>query len=215
MKKRMLHTLVVFLTAGMVFSCSPSLFAKINFQGSVQEKIDLRNLEIDKDEFLLFVEEFIQTKEEGLGIYGRVSLKVCNIEVTGQKLIEYKDMEGNEIRFLTSPSCQQVVLRRILQNSYDYDTANLGSYDDRECIMAVEKIISPILEYYTLKYEEKPSGKCNACEFKIKDRLEKILSARDRIQKSCETESNKAMKFITDFDAFVEKTFKAKMEQKR
>jgi hypothetical protein len=187
--------------------------AKINFLATSQDKIDLEELDIDKSTFLGFVKSTVINRPPGLGNYGRVSFYPCDIEVGGLKLIEYKSMDGKEIRFYSNPSCHQTVLQKVLENSYGYKKANLSSYQSRQCVLSVEKIISPMLEYYTIKYEERQNPQCSSCEFKEKERLSQILATQKKILQHCKGESDNVMGFINDLDSIIEEGFKAKQAQ--
>ena len=188
--------------------------AVINFQASTLDKIELELLEISNKEFLKFVHETIMDKPAGLGKYGRVSFYPCDLEVKGLKLIDYKTSKGKEVRFLSNPSCHQTLLSRVLQISYDYQKSSRSSYENRKCILAVEKIISPLLEYYTLKIELSPDTGCDSCEVKEKDRLNQVLATQKQIVKACQPESQKVMRFISDLDSQIEKSYTIKASRR-
>ena len=209
MKKRLL---LLGTLLSLIFALNT--LAKINFQATVQDKIDIESLDIDKNRFFNFVDATIQNREPGLGSYGRVPLHPCDIKFNDMKLVEYKTLEGKDVKFLSNPSCDQIVIRQILENSYDYKKSAISSYKNRQCILSVEKIISPLLEYYTLKYEERAKGTCNACEFKEKERLDTIMDTQEKILEHCQSQSEKVMAFIRELDAQIENSYRKKTSQK-
>ncbi len=184
--------------------------AIINFQPSFQDTIDIEAIEMDKKTFFDFVHQTILHKKPGLGKYGRVAFHPCDMKIGELKIIDYKSKEGKELRFFSNPSCNQIILRRVLENSYQYDKASVTSYHNRQCLLSVEKIISPLLEYYTLKYEVQKMGDCNACEFKEKERLDLILATQKKVLQHCHSQAPKVIKFITELDSQIEASYKSK-----
>ena len=184
--------------------------AKINFQAGGKDKIDLDKLVIDKEAFFDHVKNTILSHPPGLGNYGRVAFHPCDMEIEGLKLIDYKTMEDREIRYLSNPSCYQIVLRKVLEHDYRYNEKAISRYQNRQCMLSVEQIISPMLEYYTIKYEERKISDCPSCDFKEKERLDLILSTQKKISEHCTSDSTKVMNFITDLDAIIEKSYQTK-----
>ncbi len=194
----------------LIIFFSFTAIAKINFQATSQDRIDLEALTIDKQTFLEFVKTTIINRAPGLGNYGRVAFYPCDMKFGDLKLIEYKSEDGKEIRFFSNPSCHQIVLRKVLEESYRFNAQQLTNYQNRQCILSVEKIISPLLEYYTIKYEESKIAECPSCGFKEKERLSLIMNTQEKILQRCQNESDKVMELITDLDAIIEASFKAK-----
>ena len=165
---------------------------------------------MDKEQFFTFITETIAGKPFGLGAYGRVSVKICDMLYKGRKLIDYKTEKGIDHRFLSNPSCSQTVLRKILEKSYGFNAGSPSVYQDRKCILNVEKIFSPMLEYYTIKYEEKTKPDCRRCEDNEKWRLQKIIAAQKAISEACHDESKSILEFLSDLDAQIENAFRKK-----
>jgi hypothetical protein len=188
-------------------------FGKIDFQAVNQDKIDLETFDIDKQQFFEFVKESILTRQPGLGKYGRVSFYPCDMKLGELKINEHKTPAGKEVRFLSNPSCDQIVIRKVLENSYRYDKNAVTAYKNRQCLLSLEKIISPMLEYYTIKYEESRKNDCSTCEFKEKERLDLIIATQKKIVENCQTENSKVMSFVTELDAQIESGYKAKTKQ--
>lgn len=188
-------------------------FAQINFQAINQNRIDLEKLKIDKQQLFGFVQETILTRQPGLGAYGRVPFYPCDMKLGEQKIIDYRTPEGKEIKFLSNPSCGQIVIRTVLETSYRYDKNAITSYKNRQCLLSLETIISPMLEYYTIKYEERQLGDCPSCNFKEKERLDSILAIQKKITDNCQNESPKVMNFITDLDTQIVSSYKIKTNQ--
>ncbi|MBU2514985.1 hypothetical protein KJ966_26995 [bacterium] len=207
----MRKTKLVLLIFICVFFAAFPVQAKINFQTVEQDKIDLETLKTDRDQFFEFVKSTILNRPSGLGNYGTVSFHACDMEIGNQKLIDYKTMEGKRIKFLSNPSCNQTVIRRVLENSYKYSKTELTSYQNRQCILSVEKIISPMLEYYTIKYEEQKKPDCSACDYKEKERLDLILSTQRKIIQHCKVQADNVMKFISELDTQIETAYKNKV----
>ncbi|MBU3917789.1 hypothetical protein KKA14_19870 [bacterium] len=189
--------------------------AKIDFKNTSQDTIDLEKLTIDKQVFLSFVASTINSRQAGLGLYGRISFNPCDFEIGSRKLIEYKNLKGIENRFLSNPSCSQSVIRKILENSYKYQKDNLSDYEDRKCVMELEEIFSPVLEYYSIQYEEILLKGCTDCVSKEQNRLEKIINIQRKIVSSCNPEHEKVMLFINDLIELIENTYKTKTSTRR
>lgn len=187
--------------------------ALIDFQGAEKDKIDLETLETDRDQFFDFLKSSIISRPAGLGKYGRVPFYPCNMVVNNRKLIDYKTLEGKEIKFLSNPSCDQIVIRKVLENSYSYAKEKMSGYQGRQCILNVEKLISPILEFYTIKYEERKKSYCNACDFKEQKRMDLILRIQKAAVQDCGSQKDSVMQFISDLDAEVEKIYKSKSQE--
>ncbi len=209
MKKTELVLLIIF----SVFFLACPTQAKINFKATAGDKIDLETIDTNSDQFFEFIKFTILNRPAGLGNYGRVSIYPCHMKMGNQRLIDYKTPEGKEIKFLSNPSCHQIVIRKVLENSYNYSKTSLSSYQNRQCILSVEKIISPMLEYYTIKYEEQKKTNCAACDYKEKERLNKILSTQKKVVQHCKSQSDSVMGFITDLDTQIEAAYKIKVKE--
>lgn len=207
-KLRKIYSLCLVFIFIMVFGQVTE--AKINFKAGTQNRIDFEKLAIDKEDFFSFFNQTIKTKPAGLQKYGRVPLKPCDLKIKNRRLIDYKTPKGKEYKYLTNPSCAQILIRKILEKSYNYQINNLSAYQSRKCIMNIENIFSPLLEYYTIRYEEKPNANCQHCDNKEQRRLQKIISAQQKIMKACNSEQEKVLQFIQDLDEVVEKAFQAK-----
>ncbi len=187
--------------------------AKINFSAAAKNKIDLEKLSINKEQFLSFVSGAINERSPGLGYYQTVSISPCQFKLNDQKLVDYKTLKGIEAKYLSNPSCNQIVIRKILENSYDYKKENLTSYQNRRCIITFEKMLSPLFEYYTIRYEEKELLGCNTCNTKERNRLKKIEDIQKKLAQECHSEQQKVMRFFSDLDEMVEKTYQQKIKQ--
>ncbi len=205
MRKTTLAVLFIFFSL-----ISVSSLAKIDFSKPAQETLDIETLDIDKAGFFDFVKSTIMAKKPGLGKYDRVSFSPCDIKINDQKIIDYRDKNGKEIRFFSNPSCYQIVVRRVLENSYQYNKSIITNYQNRQCMQNVVKIISPLLEYYTIRYEERNMGNCDICDFKEKKRIELILATQQKVIQHCKSQSDNVIKFISELDSHIESTFKLK-----
>lgn len=192
---------------------SVSSLAQINFSSPAQESLDIETLDINKDTFFDFVKSTIMNNKPGLGKYDRVAFYPCDIKIADQKIIDYKDQKGKDIKFFSNPSCHQIVIRRVLENSFQYNRSGITSYQNRQCLLHVERIISPVLEYYTLIYEERTKGNCNVCDFKEKERIDLILATQKKVLEHCQSQSDNVMNFISELDSQIESTFKLKTSQ--
>lgn len=184
--------------------------ARIKFESTRSIQIDLEKLEISKQTFFSFVSRVIHQYPFGLQAYGQVPFKVCDIKIKGRRLIDYQTTTGRKVRFISNPSCDQLVISRLLEANYQYSPANLGSYENRKCIRSIETVFSPILEYYTILYEEKKRDVCIRCDEKERERLEKIALIQQKIVDSCKGEQDKIINFLNDLDESIEKAYQTK-----
>ncbi len=211
MKRTILKELIpALLITFCLLILSFPLQAKIVFSGKSSDTIDIETLNINKKQFLEFLGNTITSRKPGLGKYGRVAFYPCDYKIDERRLIDYKTPAGKEIKFMTNPSCHQIVLRRVLENSYRYNVESLSSYGNRQCILSVEKIISPILEYYTIKFEENKDNNCSSCPSKEQTRLDRILATQKKIIERCSNQADNVMSFIEEIDALTEKTYRTK-----
>ncbi len=192
---------------------SVSSLAKINFSNPARETLDIETLDIGKSDFFDFVKSTILDKKPGLGKYDRVAFSPCDIEIDNQKIIDYRDQKGKEIKFFSNPSCNQIVIRRVLENSYQYNKSTITGYQNRQCLLNVERIISPLLEYYTIMYEERKKENCDICDFKEKERIDIILATQKEVLEHCKSQSDNVIQFISELDSHIESTFKVKVSQ--
>lgn len=188
--------------------------AKINFNEATQDRIDLEKLIVKKDQLFNFFALSINQKRFGLGAYGRVSVRICDMPYKGRKLIDYKTEKGIGHQFLSNPSCDQTVLRTFLQANYGFNASNLSPYQSRKCILTLEKIFSPMLEYYTIRYEEKTKPDCPQCEDNEKRRLQSIINIQQKIGETCQEETKPILNFLNDLDEQIENTFQKKQSAK-
>ncbi len=193
---------------------SQSSLSKVNFTLIKKEVINLNKLEIHKEEVFSFLNATIKMKRTGLGAYGRVSFNLCQIPIDGQVLEEYKSPSGRELKFLSNPSCAQTVLQKILENDYSYESGTFSIYDNRRCLLTVEKIFSPLMEYYTILFEEKIK-KCPGCTQQENNRLAKISSIQVELGEKCLGENGKVLHFLEDLDQTIESAYKEKSGIKR
>jgi len=184
--------------------------SKINFKDSTQDRIDLEKIDFEKEQFFAFVKNSIEQKPFGLGAYGRVSIKTCDMPYKGRKLIDYKTMKGIGHEYLSNPSCSQTVLRKILQKSYGFQTGKLTEYQNRKCFLNLEKVFSPMLEYYTIRYEERTKSDCRRCEYNEQRRLQKIIDSQQEIGAACQGEKTAVLEFLSDLDEQIESAFQKK-----
>lgn len=194
----------------LLFFVTGVAFGEINFSAIQKERIDLKKLEIEKQQFFDFVAEKVNSKRKGLGLYGRVSFIPCSIKVDGVELSSYKNLKGRDVKYLSNPSCGQLVLGKVLKKGYGYDSGKLSTYGNRQCLLTIEKIFSPILEYYTILYEERAKKSCSNCDFAEKKRLSKIGKIQSKIEDSCGSEYSKVDAFLAELGLVIEKAFKEK-----
>jgi len=150
-----------------------------------------------------------------LGAYGQVPIRICDMPYKGKKLIDYQTEKGIGNKFLSNPSCEQTVLRVFLKQNYGFNPDDLSDYQSRKCILTLEKIFSPMLEYYTIRYEEKTKPNCRGCEFEEKRRLQKIISIQQKINDACLTEAKPILNFLNDLDEQIENTFQKKQSARK
>ncbi|MDH5560943.1 MAG: hypothetical protein OEY59_08850 [Deltaproteobacteria bacterium] len=207
-------TFLTLIFIGLFIFIAWPLSAKIDFETISNEKIDLDKLKIDKQQFFAFVKKNIVKKKPGLGNFGRVSFIPCQFEFNHTQLAELKTIEGKQIKFLSNPSCDQIVLRKVLSESYAYNRSSINSYKEKKCIFTLEKAFSPILEYYTILYEERFIKDCPYCESAEKSRLKKIGEIQSQIRDYCGSEQSKILKFLGELDGLAESVFKEKNQKK-
>mgnify|MGYP007123709386 CR=1 FL=1 len=130
----------------------------------------------------------------------------------GKKLIDYKTLKGIDNRFLSNPSCSQTVLGKILIKSYGFSHDNVSSYQGRKCLLNIEKIFSPMLEYYTIRFEEKTKPDCLSCEDNEQRRLQKIIAAQKKISEACKGEKTSILQFLGDLDEKIENAYRKKSQ---
>jgi len=189
--------------------------ALVRFEASRSMQIDLEKLEISREDFFGFVTTLVHQKPFGLQAYGQVPFSACEITVNGRPLVDYELPNGRKIRFISNPSCAQVVLKRVLDLNYGYRADNLDAYGNRKCIRAVESVFRPLLEYYTIHYEEKSRPDCERCDEKESRRLERINQVRERIVDSCGPEQQRVIRFLSELDQAIEKAFQSKKNPSR
>ena len=184
--------------------------AKIRFKTTRTIELDLEKLNLGKDAFFSYVTKSVHGNPFGLQAYGQVPFHVCDFKLNGRKLFDYKSHQGRENRYMSNPSCDQIVVRRLLENSFNYKMDNLSSYKNRMCMRSIERIFSPLLEYYTILYEEKSQTICIRCDEKEQERMDKIVSIQEKITENYLQEQEKVMQFLNELDGVIEAAFKSK-----
>lgn len=206
----------ILIALTLLLLATPDLQARIRFNSTLSIQIDLEKLDLSKAAFFSYVTEVVRQKPFGLQTYGQVPFRVCDLKLKGRKLFDYETSKGRNIRFISNPSCDQIVIRRLLETNYHYELKNLSAYDNRNCIRAVEGIFSPLLEYYTIHYEdaihyeEKTKPDCVLCDEKERKRMEKITVVQKTIIEDCRQEQEKVIEFLNDLDETIEKAFQSK-----
>jgi len=192
------------------FSTVTPLWAKINYSDSESKKIDLNEEKIDKQLFFQFVQDQIKARSPGLGAYGRVSFIPCDMDFEGKPLGSYENKEGREIRFLSNPSCDQMVVGTVLKQNFGYQAEKLGKYGNRKCLLSVEKVFSPLLEFYTIVYEERKKKSCPRCQKLEDNRVKRIRNYRSKASVDCGQEQKKVMHFLDELESTIESAYQEK-----
>ena len=198
--------LIFFLFSGS------NAFAKIDSNWSKKNQIDLEALKITKQQLFSHIEESILQEPSGLGNFGRISIKLCSLEIKGQRLSDLSTRAGRKIQYLSNPSCSLILIEKLLHDEYKLRTQAFSKYEKRKCFLTVEKIISPLLEFYSIQFEEKQTD-CSICESLERSRLAKILDLREKIGKNCNQGKGKVIKLIDDLDQLIEKTYREKTKK--
>jgi len=184
--------------------------ARIRFDKPPAVELDLEKLNLHKDAFFSFVTTSVHGNPFGLQAYGQIPFRVCDLKLKGRKLFNYKSPDGRENRYMSNPSCDQIVIRQLLENNYRYQKGNLSAYKHRMCMRSIERIFSPMLEYYTIRFEEKTRTNCSRCEDKEQERLDKIVTIQEKIIGNCSQEQESVMEFLNELDGVIEAAFKSK-----
>ncbi|MFH2131067.1 MAG: hypothetical protein ABIK68_11905 [bacterium] len=202
-------SLLIILFSSVLLNAQ-STEARILFKAEKPVEINLEKLNLTKEMFFAFVTTSVHTNPFGLQAYGQVPFRVCDFKLDNRDLFDYKTVDGRLNRFLSNPSCDQIVLLRLLENSYQYRKDNLSPYENRSCILSMEKIFSPLLEYYTIHYEEKSKAECIQCDRKEQTRMDRIAVIQDKIVQDCGKEQGKVVQFLKELDEVIENAFKTK-----
>lgn len=192
----MKSTLFIFLSFLTIFPTYST--AQTEFEDLFSTTLDIQVLEIKKKPFFAFIHKTVQEKEKGLGTYGKLNIDFCKFTFKGRPLNAYQTSKGRDVRFLSNPSCHQMVLQKVLTLNYKYDPDNRSSYDNRKCIRYIEDLTAPLYEFYTLKFELTPQGNCTFCESKERARVQKIIKIRRKIKETCDSKS--VFSFISDLE---------------
>ncbi len=184
--------------------------ARIRFDKPPAVELDLEKLNLQKNAFFSFVTTSVHENPFGLQAYGQIPFRVCDFKLKGRKLFNYKSPKGRENRYMSNPSCDQIIIRRLLETNYRYQKNNLPTYKNRMCIRSIERIFSPILEYYTIRFEEKSRTNCSRCEDKEQERLDKIVTIQEKITENCGQEQESVMEFLNELDGVIETAFESK-----
>ena len=120
-----------FLALLLLLLLAPALWAQIDLKQIGQDRVDTQNLKVEKPAFYRFVAGVVKTSKPGLGNYGQVNLPLCQFEVGGVPLENLKNEAGKHIKFLSNPSCSQLVLEKLLVGGYGYDEKTIKSYQSK------------------------------------------------------------------------------------
>ncbi|MDT8448059.1 MAG: hypothetical protein RRB13_14295 [bacterium] len=186
--------------------------AQLNLDQLGPEGVDLSKVVINKELFLDFVGREVAQKKPGLGTYGKVELDLCSFPVNGRPLKELKTLQGKSIRLFSNPSCEQWVLRQLLDRSYGFSDQPLSTYQMRRCISETTKAFSPMMEYYTVLYEVPVLSDCAFCEIQKKRRLSQIQDANEKVKSYCEEAVPEVQRFLQDLSGRLDQAFKLKAE---
>ncbi len=189
---------------------SSDLFAQIHLEKLLEERVDLSKLQVGKAVFFDFVAGEIQKMPLGVGANSQVSFDVCHFPYKGQPLENLKTKAGKDIKYLSTPSCQQLILRKLLVQGYGYKPFRLSPYRDRQCMLNIIKLMQPLFVVYSLQIEEPAKGKCDYCVAMSKYQAKKVVKLQDTLNKFCGVEAGK----VGDFTADLSQTVEAAMRKK-
>ena len=97
------------------------LFAQADLKKTLTtNQIDLRTLKINKEQFFQLVENEIKASPLGVDSYGQANIQMCNLTTPQGHLHDLRNEEGREIKNLSNPSCDQIVLSKVLKESFQY-----------------------------------------------------------------------------------------------
>ena len=202
---------VVTLVSILVLLVQPA-FAQIGYKALTSDRLDLKALKITKEEFFDFTAKTIKTNPLGLGPSTILHFKLCEFQIKGRALSEYKTLKGKEIAFLSNPSCKQVVLRKILVESYGFRQDRLSSYRNRQCLLDVTEIVGPIVNFFATQIEEPAKKDCPHCNSMAQSKAKTLFKAQGQINKTCGVEAGKTGKFVAEFSEIVEQAMREKVE---
>lgn len=191
------------------FLSGNSLHAKIDDSWLTKNTVNLETLNISKKQLFTHIKDSILQSPKGLGNFGRISIKLCALKINGEPLIDLNTKEGKKIRFLSNPSCSLLLLEKLLKNEYRFNPYSFSEYEKRRCILTIEQIISPLLEFYSIQFEERLK-ECSFCDSAAHNRLEKILKLRKKVIKTCKNASGKTTQLIDDLNQLIEQTYQEK-----
>ncbi|MDX2470335.1 MAG: hypothetical protein QNL04_07145 [SAR324 cluster bacterium] len=194
-----------------VFFLANSLFAQIGYKALTADRIELKTLKISKDQFFAYTRNTILSNPLGLGVSTLVPFELCDYPVKGKKLSSYNTPEGKGIIFLSSPSCKQIVLRKVLVQSYDFKGDNISNYRNRQCLLDITEIIGPLLQFFATQIEEPAKKDCPHCQSMAQYKAKVLYKAQGQINKTCGVEAGKTAKFVADFSQVVEASMKEKV----
>jgi len=181
--------------------------AAIDFEAITVGHIDLEKLKVSKSSFLAFADAQVRQRSEGLGTYGIVDFNACDYPVAGKPLSKLENLEGKALRLLSTPSCQELVIQKVLVQNYQFGPEVPSAYKARRCIYTLIKAFRPMMEYYTLKYEEAKSGNCSFCEDQQRRRLEKIAKVTQKTTQFCGENQPKVQQFLNDLSGQLDQSF--------
>ena len=194
-----------------IFILTNSLFAQIGYKALTSDRIELKSLTISKDEFFAYTRNTILTNPLGLGPSTLVSFQLCDYPVKGKKLSTYETPEGKGITFLSNPSFKQIVLRKVLVESYDFKGDNISTYRNRQCLLDLTEIIGPLLQFFATQIEEPAKKDCTHCQSMAQYKAKVLYKAQGQINKTCGVEAGKTAKFVADFSQVVESSMREKV----
>ena len=196
----------------LLLSFSSVTSAAIDFDAITSDQIDLAALKISKKSFFEFAADQVQEKKPGLGTYGIVEFETCAYPVNGRPLHQLQTLAGKPIRLLSTPSCTETVIQKVLEQNYNFDPTKPNNYKARRCIYTLIKAFRPMMEYYSMVYEERKAGDCRFCDDQEKRRLEKIAKTGQKTKQFCGSNQPKVQQFLQEFSNQLDQAYKAKTQ---
>lgn len=186
--------------------------AQLDFDQLGDDKVDLEALQVTKQAFMEFVDQEVAQKEPGLGTYGIVKLEVCHFPVNGRRLSDLKTLQGKSVPLISNPSCEQLVVQKLLDAAYGYAQTDLSPYARRRCLYETTQAFGHMMEYYTIKHVNPVIDECRFCEGQLKRRLTKIQQAHAKAQSYCGPAMPKIKEFLQDLSDRLDLAYQAKAE---
>lgn len=198
----------------ILLGLAPHALAQLGFQELVKDQVHVEKLSITKESFFAFLQQDLNAKPLGLGPGSQVNFDLCHYPAQGKPLASQRNELGKEIKFLSNPSCQQIVLKKILISSYGYKPNSLSSYRDRQCTLGLIKMFKPILAYYVIQIEEPAKAACPYCDSMAQYQAQQIFKEQGKVNTLCGVEAGKTARFIGDLSNEVERILKEKVSKK-